>query len=305
MHGVLLVDKPEGTSSAGVIRALRGRLGRGKVGHVGTLDPFASGLLPLCVGEATKVARYLFVEDKAYEGTIRLGVATETLDPTGAVIERADVPVLSAAVVAETSRRFVGQIRQTPPMFSAIKQGGVPLYRLARKGLQVEREARTVRIDTLDVDFEGPDRIAFRMQCSKGTYVRVLAADLGRALGTVAHLERLRRTAVGRFDVRDAWTIEALREAPEDAALPLVPIAEALRGLARFSLPPEAVGMLQRGQQQPLTALPAGVEGETALVVREQGGDVTGLIEMHAETGWRLVRLIDQGRDGGRSTLQG
>jgi tRNA pseudouridine55 synthase len=132
-----------------------------------------------------------------------------------------------------------------------------------------------------------------------------LAAELGRALGTVAHLERLRRTTVGRFDVRDAWTIEALCEAPEGAVLPLVPIAEALRGLARFPLPPAALGMLRRGQQQPLAALPAGAEGETALVVGEQGGSVMGLVEMRAETGWRLVRLIDEGRDDGRSTLQG
>ena len=296
MDGILLVDKPEGTTSAGVIRALRGRLGGRKVGHLGTLDPFASGLLPLCVGEATKIARYLIVENKAYEGSIRLGVATETLDLTGAVTERADVPALSAAVVAEAGRGFLGEIRQTPPMFSAIKQGGVPLYRLARKGVRVEREARSVRIDAFELALQGGDRIAFRVRCSKGTYVRVLAADLGRALGTVAHLERLRRTEVGRFHVRDAWPVEALRDAPADAALPLVPIATALEGLARFPLPPRALAMLRRGQQQPLATLPAGAEGETALLVGEQGDDVSGLIEMHAGTGWRLVRLLVPGQ---------
>jgi tRNA pseudouridine55 synthase len=294
MHGVLLVDKPEGTTSAGVIRALRARLGRRKVGHLGTLDPFASGLLPLCVGEATKVARYLIVENKAYEGSIRLGVATETLDPTGAVTERVAVPELSPAAVAEAGERFLGEIRQTPPMFSAIKQGGVPLYRLARKGVRVEREARRVRIDAFDLELQAPDRIEFRVRCSKGTYVRVLAADLGRALGTVAHLERLRRTAVGRFHVRDAWSIEALREAREDATLPLVPIAAALVDLARFTLSAEELATLRRGQQQPLAALTAGRDGETALLISAPGEDVRGLIQMHAETGWRLVRLIDQ-----------
>src|ERR1051325_904807 len=144
--GILLVDKPEGMTSAGVIRALKPRLGRTKVGHLGTLDPFASGLLPLCLGEATKVARWLLLEDKAYEGTIRLGTATDTLDRTGTVVGNAPVPPLEQRMVDEPAGRFAGRPQQVPPMSSALKRAGVPLYELARRGIEVEREPRDIEI---------------------------------------------------------------------------------------------------------------------------------------------------------------
>src|SRR5262249_33953866 len=163
----------------------------------------ASGLLPLCIGEATKVAGYLLLERKAYSGTIRLGAETDTLDRTGRVTTTAALPPLDAAAVDELARRLLGRQQQGPPMFPALKRDGVPLYKLARRGIAVERAAREIDVARLALTPRGQDRLEFELECSKGTYVRVLAADLGRALGTVAHLEELRRTAVGTFRVRD------------------------------------------------------------------------------------------------------
>jgi tRNA pseudouridine55 synthase len=291
--GVLLVDKPEGTSSAGVLRALKPRLGRTKVGHLGTLDPFASGLLPLCLGEATKVARYLLLEDKAYSGTIRLGTATDTLDRTGRCIETAPVPRLDQTAVDATAGRFTGRQRQTPPMYSALKRDGVPLYKLARRGIEVERTAREIEVMRLALVLSAPDAIAFEVVCSKGTYVRVLAADLAAAFGTVAHLEVLRRTRVGEFRVEAATTLATLlAEAPE-APLPLVPVRAALAGYVAFEAPSDGLARLRRGQQDPLERLPAPrTVGETALLL-DARGNVAAVIEAAGQRpAWRLVRLL-------------
>jgi len=292
--GILLVDKPEGMSSAGVLRALKPRLGRTKVGHLGTLDPFASGLLPLCLGEATKVARYLLLEDKAYTGTIRLGTATDTLDRTGRCIETASVPRLDRATVDAIAARFTGRQRQVPPMYSALKRDGVPLYKLARRGIEVDRAAREIEIARLDLVLSAADAIDFDVACSKGTYVRVLAADLAAALGTVAHLEALRRTRVGAFRLEDATTLAALLAQAPDAPLPLLPVRTALAGYAAFEAPsPDELARLRRGQQDPLERLPAPrAEGETALLL-DGAGNVAAVIEAAGQRlTWRLVRLL-------------
>jgi tRNA pseudouridine55 synthase len=285
--GILLVDKPEGSSSAGVIRALKGRLGRAKVGHLGTLDPFASGLLPLCVGEATKVARYLLLERKEYTGTVRLGIETDTLDRTGGTLATADVPDLSAQRLAAVAEGFVGRQHQVPPMYSALKRAGVPLYKLARRGLEVEREAREIEIRRLELVQRDRERIDFTVECSKGTYVRVLAADLGRALGTVAHLDRLRRTAVGDFRVTDARAPDVLAAMP---ALPLVGVRDALAGLRAFTLEVDVLAALRRGQQGALRRLPRGAAGDAALVV-DGAGVVAALLEAGPD-GWRVARML-------------
>lgn len=289
MNGILLVDKPEGTTSAGVIRALKPTLGSQRIGHLGTLDPFASGLLPLCIGEATKVARYLLLEDKAYTGRIRLGTETDTLDRTGRPTVTAPVPVLEPADVERTAAGFVGVRRQQPPMYSALKRDGVPLYKLARQGVEVEREARPITISALTCRLVAPDRIEFAVHCSKGTYVRVLAAEVGRALGTVAHLEELRRSQVGAFSVGDARRPEDLAATPLHE-WPLIPIPEALPGLRRFALPAPALSALRHGQQTALAALPRGREGEAALVM--DGAAVAVVIEADARQGWRVVRVL-------------
>ena len=293
MTGILLLDKPEGVSSAGAIRALKPRLGRTKVGHLGTLDPFASGLLPLCLGEATKVARYLLLERKTYTGTIRLGQATDTLDRTGAVVETAAVPALDAAQVAAVAGRFTGCQRQVPPMYSALKREGVPLYELARRGVEVEREAREIEIIRLELALRGADRLDFTVACTKGTYVRVLAADIGRALGTVAHLEQLRRTAVGGFRIEDAVPLDAAVATPADVPLPLVQVREALEGYAAFTAPADGLAQLRRGQQHSLARLPVPRRtGDVALLL-DDAGRVAGVIEASgAHPAWRLVRLL-------------
>ncbi len=293
MTGILLVDKPEGTTSAGTIRALKPRLAGVKVGHLGTLDPFASGLLPLCIGEATKVARYLLAERKAYSGTIRLGTATDTFDRTGAVTSTAPVPPLTAAEVGAVALRFTGRQRQVPPMYSAIKREGVPLYKLARRGIEVERDAREVEIYALELTPLGAERLDFSLACSKGTYVRVLAVEIGRALDTVAHLERLRRTAVGAFRVEDGEPLAALVAAPPGAALPLIPVRQALADLTAFAAPAGGLARLRRGEQSPLADLPRPVcAGETALLL-DPAGEVAAVIEAPGGGAWRLVRLLE------------
>jgi tRNA pseudouridine55 synthase len=288
--GVLLVDKPEGMSSAGAIRALKGRLGGAKVGHLGTLDPFASGLLPLCIGEATKIARYLLVEQKAYTGTIRLGSETDTLDRTGAVTATAAVPALTAERVREVAARFTGPQRQVPPMFSALKRDGVPLYKLARRGIEVERAPRDIEVHRLDLQQAGDDALEFSVDCSKGTYIRVLASEIGRSLGTVAHLERLRRTRVGSFLIAAAHTPDALAAMP---ALPLLPVREALAELRALSIDAAGMARLRNGQQAALEVLPAPrAAGEVALVL-DPIGSVAAIVEVpEADSGWRLVRLL-------------
>jgi tRNA pseudouridine55 synthase len=288
--GILLVDKPEGTTSAGVIRALKPRLGKTRVGHLGTLDPFASGLLPLCLGEATKVARYLLIEEKAYTGTIRLGRLTDTLDRTGTTLETADVPPLEVAAVADVAARFTGHQRQVPPMYSALKREGVPLYKLARRGIEVPREPRDIEIRRLTLALVAADQIDFAVECSKGTYVRVLASDIGAALGTVAHLEQLRRTRVGRFSVAEAAPMDRLLAAGE-VPLPVVGVREALAQYDAFAAPTESLARLRHGQQEPLARLPPPREGGDVALVLDPNGSVAAVIEA-AGGRWRLARLL-------------
>ena len=293
MTGLLLVDKPEGMSSAGVIRALKPRLGRTKVGHLGTLDPFASGLLPLCLGEATKIARYLLLEDKGYTGTIRLGTATDTLDGTGEPVEKAAVPALDQPTVDAIGARFTGRQRQVPPMYSALKRDGVPLYKLARRGIEVAREPREIDVMRLRLVLRPPDAIDFDVACSKGTYVRVLGADLARELGTVGHLETLRRTCVGAFRIEDAVTLADLLALRPEGPLPLLSVREALAGYTTFATPSEGLARLRHGQQEPLARLPAPrTDGETALLL-DGAGNVAAVIEAAGQApAWRLVRLL-------------
>ena len=293
MTGLLLVDKPEGMSSAGVIRALKPRLGRTKIGHLGTLDPFASGLLPLCLGEATKIARYLLLEDKGYTGTIRLGTATDTLDGTGAPVEKAAVPALDQPTVDAIATRFTGRQRQVPPMYSALKRDGVPLYKLARRGIEVAREPREIDVMRLRLVLRPPDAIDFDVACSKGTYVRVLGADLARELGTVGHLQALRRTRVGAFRIEAAVTLADLLDVRPEVPLPLLSVREALAGYATFATPSEGLARLRRGQQDPLARLPAPrIDGETALLL-DGAGNVAAVIEAAGQApAWRLVRLL-------------
>src|SRR5882724_1141563 len=205
MNAIVLVDNPAGISSADVVRRIKSRVKPARVGHLGTLDPFATGLLPIMIGEATKLAPFIDGGDKTYAGVIRLGVETDTLDRDGEVVRTVAVPQISIEVLEDVAAQFRGPIEQVPPVFSAIKRGGVPLYRMARRGDEVAPpEKRSVEIKRLDLSIREPTAIEFVATCSPGTYARSLARDIGLALGTVAHLEELRRTRNGTFALEDA-----------------------------------------------------------------------------------------------------
>jgi tRNA pseudouridine55 synthase len=212
LEGVLLVDKPGEHTSHDVIARLRGKLRMRKIGHAGTLDPMATGLLIVLLGKATRVSQFLISLDKEYEGTIELGRTTDSQDADGQVMETRPVPAFSEAQIRAAMAGFLGDQYQTPPMFSAIKIGGVPLYKKARKGEEVEREPRFIRVMAWDLLGLELPRITFRLRCTKGTYVRTLAHDLGTKLGCGAHLCALRRTATDRFNVSQALTLGQIEE---------------------------------------------------------------------------------------------
>jgi tRNA pseudouridine55 synthase len=214
MEGVLLVDKPRDHTSHDVIARLRGKLNMKRVGHAGTLDPMATGLLVVLVGKATAFSQYLISLDKEYTATMKLGVVTNSQDADGEMLETKPVPPLTTEQVKAAMNTFLGDQYQTPPMFSAIKVNGVPLYKLARKGEEIEREQRFIRVMSWDLlRFESPE-IDFRLRCTKGTYVRTLAHDLGQKLGCGAHLTALRRTATDRLNVAQALTMEQIEALP-------------------------------------------------------------------------------------------
>jgi tRNA pseudouridine55 synthase len=211
LEGILLVDKPGDHTSHDVVARLRGKLKMKRIGHAGTLDPMATGLLIILVGKATRVSQYLISLDKEYEGTIELGKVTDTQDADGEMMETRPVPPFSEADVKAAIQTFLGDQYQTPPMYSAIKIDGVPLYKSARKGEDVEREPRFIRVMSWEITRFGLPRFDFRLRCTKGTYVRTLAHDLGQKLGCGAHLAALRRTATDKFNVSQALTLEQIQ----------------------------------------------------------------------------------------------
>lgn len=208
MDGFIVIDKPAGLTSHDIVARVRRILGQKKVGHTGTLDPFATGVLPVAVGEGTKAIPYLDESVKVYRATMVLGSATDTQDCTGRVEREGDWSHLLPETVSAVIGAFVGRIKQVPPMYSAIKQGGVPLYRLARKGCEVEREPRDVEINSIRIEYMSLPLIEFTVSCSRGTYVRTLAHDIGERLGCGAHLKELRRMRSGPFDLLGAITLD-------------------------------------------------------------------------------------------------
>ena len=270
LHGVLLIDKPSGITSTAALARARRALRAEKGGHTGTLDPLASGLLPLCFGEATKFASDLLDADKSYAATIRLGINTDTGDAEGEAVLTRDVAVDRAmldAVLAE----FRGPIAQIPPMYSALKRDGRPLYDYARQGIHVERAARHITIHTLDVTaFEGTT-LSIAVRCSKGTYIRTLGEDIGNRLGCGGHLIALRRTSVGALALVDAIPLEALeRLEPEERDAHVLPIDTLIAGLPRIELQDDLARRFVEGQRLawPGTAIQGRVR-----VYREAGPD--------------------------------
>jgi tRNA pseudouridine55 synthase len=212
MDGVLNIDKPRGITSHDVVNRVRRILRIKKVGHTGTLDPEATGVLPVLVGKATKISRFLINSDKEYIATMMLGIKTDTGDSKGRVISEASGPFPSEREIRSVFEGFTGSILQIPPMYSAIKVNGMPLYSLARKGIEVERKAREVTVYSLDIRNIESTLITFRVHCSKGTYIRTLVSDIGDALGVGGHLVSLRRIVSGKFRIEDSVSLKELEE---------------------------------------------------------------------------------------------
>ena len=210
LDGAILVDKPAGPTSHDVVDAIRRKFGIKKVGHCGTLDPNATGLLIIVLGRGTKLSERLMGDDKVYEGAIKFGETTDSYDADGELTSSLPVPPMTLDQLNEEATKFVGDLMQTPPMVSAIKKGGVPLYKLARKGVEVEREPRLIHIYNFRFTSYEPPLGQFKVACTKGTYVRSIAHDLGQKLGCGAHLATLRRSASGKFDVADATPLDVV-----------------------------------------------------------------------------------------------
>jgi tRNA pseudouridine55 synthase len=264
VDGVLLLDKPVGLSSNDALIKAKRVLNAKKAGHTGTLDPFATGLLPLCFGEATKFSQDLLEADKTYEATVHLGIMTTTGDTEGDIIERRDVEVSLPEIEAALAR-FRGPILQVPPMYSALKRDGKALYEYAREGVTLEREARPVTIHGLDfIAYEAP-MLRILVTCSKGTYVRVLGEDIGAALGCGAHLNALRRTGVGALRSEDMITLEDLQAHPDPRSL-LAPVDALLASFPRVDLTPELAKRFLNGQRLALGKEPVVVPNEQGRV---------------------------------------
>jgi len=251
ISGIILLDKPSGITSNAALQKVKRLYQAAKAGHTGTLDPFATGMLPICLGEATKVATYLSDASKAYAARISLGMQTSTGDPEGEPVDQANVPELDREDFLEALATFEGEIEQVPPMYSALKSDGRRLYELAREGVEVERPARAVKIFQLSLVDHGPDWLDIEVVCSKGTYIRVLAEDLARALGTVGHCASLRRLVVGPFGGGDTYTLDQLAlkaEHGHSALDDLLMSADAALGhLPALKVPEQSLAAVRNG----------------------------------------------------------
>jgi len=287
LDALLLLDKPSGVSSNAALQIARRRFGAAKAGHGGTLDPLASGLLPVLFGDATKFSGWMLDAGKTYRATLKLGLRTDTADAEGSVIAERAVGFDDAAL-ERALERFRGDIQQVPPMHSALKKNGKPLYLLARKGIEVPREARRVRIERLDLLGRSASSLEIELACTKGTDIRSLADDLGEQLGCGAHLAALRRTAVGPFRVDDAWSLERLEALPDDKlAQALLPVDCLLAGLDEIRLEGSQAERFGHGQ-----AVESGRAAPGLRRVYGAGGRFLGVGELGEDGAIRPLRLV-------------
>jgi tRNA pseudouridine55 synthase len=286
VNGILVIDKPAGPTSAAVVNRVKRAIGARKVGHTGTLDPMATGVLPLCIGRATRIARFLLADDKAYEGELVLGIETDTLDAEGAIT--AENPDAAAAITEDRLRAALeamrGESMQEPPMYSALRQNGRRLHELARAGEVVDRPSRPIRIDAIELVSFDRGRARFAVACSKGTYVRSLVADIGAALGCGAHLSALRRTRSGRFDLGQAVDLETLD--PVIARARLVEPAVALDHLPAVPIPAERSAQVADGLQLAWAQISCDDEPLGVFRLVDEGGSLRALARV---AGGRLV----------------
>ncbi|MGH8909565.1 MAG: tRNA pseudouridine(55) synthase TruB [Egibacteraceae bacterium] len=294
MDGVLIVDKPAGMTSHDVVAAVRRAAGQRRVGHAGTLDPDATGVLVMCLGRATRLAAYLQASVKTYDARVRLGVETTTLDASGEVTAERDASAVDEAGLCEALKSFVGQIQQMPPMVSAVKVGGERLYRKARRGEVVERPLRTVQIhDIVLEDFEpGPQaEAAFLVTCSSGTYIRTLAADVGERLGVGAHLVTLRRLGSGRFSLEDAVDLGKVGELGAQGRLAeaLLTPAQAIADYPSVTVDAQSAWAVGNGRPLDATGMPGPV------AVLDQAGRLLAMVGDRDGKAWPLAVLAGQG----------
>jgi tRNA pseudouridine55 synthase len=245
MDGLLVIDKPSGVTSHDVVRQVRRMCRQRQVGHAGTLDPMATGILVVGVGEATRIIQFLMAGDKTYRATLKLGETTDSQDAEGQVLAQRGWEMVTEEAVARACRSLVGSIKQVPPMFSALKKDGVPLYRLARQGIEIAREAREVSIHQIRVEKIDLPFVTLVVDCSKGTYIRTLCHDIGEMLGCGAHMTALRRTRSGCFREADSIRLEDYVNAPD--SLPLLSIEQGLRDLPACEVSPAAATRLRNG----------------------------------------------------------
>ena len=285
MDGVLIVNKPAAWTSHDVVQKARGILRERRIGHTGTLDPLATGVLVLCVGRATRIAKYLEAQDKEYRAVMRLGVVTDTLDKDGAVLEQRSYDPPSRERIADVMRSFLGEQTQRPPAYSALKVKGVPSYRLARAGKAVELAPRTVTIRRIELASSEDPFIEFSVQCSKGTYVRTLCADIGEALGTGAHLTALERIKSGAFRIDTAHTLAEIEAARDAGALPglLITLDQALADLPLVQLEDRDARRVSQGNRIPWKS-----DSESPQYVRVRNPE--GLLLAVARTGGGTLR---------------
>lgn len=289
--GFLVVDKPAGWTSHDVVDAARRWFGTRRVGHLGTLDPQATGVLPLAVRDATKLVSFVSSDPKVYRGAIRLGAETDTLDGDGRIVARSDAPLPDEERIREALAGFLGEHEQVPPMYSAVKQGGVPLYRLARRGEEVERTPRKIRIDSFTLTRYAPPEVEVEVQCSPGTYVRVLAAELGQRLGCGAYLQSLCRLRSGPFELAQAAPVEVLDAEAERGEIEarLVRPAAAL-GLPTLKLGPEDARRVLHGGALPQGG-PARAPGER-IAALDPTGALVAILEVGPDRRLQPLRVL-------------
>lgn len=281
IDGILLLDKPLGFTSNQALQKIKGMFNASKAGHTGSLDPLASGLLPICFGEATKISSYLLDSDKSYLTECHLGIRTSSGDGEGQILEQKQVSQFSQHEITSVLSKFTGEISQLPPMHSAIKKDGQPLYKLARKGLEVEREPRVIKIYDLNLVSVEKDKLVIDVKCSKGTYIRTLVEDIGASLGCGAYVSSLRRYQVGAFKINQAVEFDAVQKLRDEKAFDamdelLIPMQDALENWPSIELSDDAAHFLRQGQ--PVLVSRAPTSGWVRLF--EKRGDFMGVGEI-------------------------
>jgi tRNA pseudouridine55 synthase len=300
VDGIVLLDKPPGLGSTPALQRVRRLLRAAKAGHAGTLDPMATGMLPLCFGQATKACGWLLGSAKVYRARLQLGVATDTGDADGSVVQSADVPPLEGVGISSVLAGFLGPRQQRPPMYSALKYQGRPLYELARRGAEVERAPRPIVIHRLELIEFGQGWLDFEVACSKGTYVRVLGEEIAAALGTLGHLGALRRLQVEPFSTKGMVSLQAIEDwaaaGAETGSWPdwLLPVDAAFSTLRRIDLDETQTLRLTQGQTVDLPAAPAEDLGRAY----DPSGRFLGLVEPASPRAIRVARLFVTGGSG-------